>query len=50
MQTERKPYEHDYNNFGKCKKCKRFIKEELSKVCPVIGKEEVAGFRDTEIF
>lgn len=51
----KKVYEHDFKK-GKCTKC-NISKENNAKstnpsrhVCPVMGREEVAKFRDTEVF
>lgn len=46
-----KIYQHDFDDkTGKCKKCHQHYKKLLGglKLCPVIGKEEVARFRDYE--
>lgn len=42
-------YQHDFeDNSKRCKKCHKPLAELVGelKLCPVIGKEEVAKFRD----
>lgn len=41
-------YQHDLAENAVCKKCHRHVTDLKLKVCPVIGKEEVARFRDYE--
>lgn len=48
---ETKTYEHNFAKDGICNKChknlRQLIKMDISlTMCPVIGKEEVAEFRD----
>jgi len=39
-----KVYEHDFDEGGFCTKCHQSVLEVTTKLCPVIGKEEVALF------
>lgn len=41
-------YQHALDGTGVCKKCHKHVSELKKKVCPVIGKEEVANFRIDE--
>lgn len=39
-------YQHDLNGAEVCKKCHKHISELKYKVCPVMGKDEVAQLRN----
>lgn len=43
-----KSYEHEADDTGHCKKCRQHRSVWAMNVCPVIGEEEVARFRDYE--
>ena len=44
---KRESYHHDFAlSNGKCDKCKVFIGDASTRICPVIGREEVEQFRD----
>lgn len=41
-----KVWQHDFNGVGICRKCHTHKDEIINSICPVIGKEEVANFKD----
>jgi hypothetical protein len=38
--------EHDFDNNGICKKCHTHKNKVINGLCPVIGREEIASFRN----